>query len=132
MSLAPRSKRRPSEPAPKKTYGTKKCKNCDRRFTRERANQEFCKIAKDGTPSQCKAEFHRNRSAFGPLKGRIEGMIREQTKLLRATIVQLQKNIDGLQLPELRARVTALELKQPDNGAAYPRISPQPSRDQQA
>jgi hypothetical protein len=80
MRLPRQSKTRPSEDATAKTYGRAKCKNCDQRFIKLRPNQEFCKFKKDGTASNCKNEFHRNRSAFGPLKGKIEGMIREHTK----------------------------------------------------
>jgi hypothetical protein len=97
MSLAPQSRKRSSEPAQPKTWGTKKCKNCDRKFIKSRKNQEFCKTAPDGTASQCKAEFYRNRSAFGPLKGRIEGFIREQTAPLRKRIAELEAAVTRLQ-----------------------------------
>jgi hypothetical protein len=104
MSLAPRSRKRSSEPAQPKTWGTKKCKNCDRKFIKSRKNQEFCKTAPDGTASQCKAEFYRNRSAFGPLKGRIEGMIREHTKhangamrALSIAVAKLSERLDAVE-----------------------------------
>jgi hypothetical protein len=97
MSLAPRSRKRSSEPAKPKTWGRKKCKNCDRHFIRSRKNQEFCKVAPDGTASKCKAEFYRNRSAFGPLKGRIEGFIREQTRDLRKKVAELERVVIEIQ-----------------------------------
>ena len=84
--------------APAKTFGIKKCKNCDRRFVRHRKNQLFCKVLPNGEPSNCKGEFHRNRSAFGPLKGRIEGFIREQTKDLRKRVSELEQIVAGIQI----------------------------------
>lgn len=73
-------------------------------------------MRKDGTVSTCKDEFHRNRSAFGPLKGRIEGFIREQTKDLRKqmrdleqVVLMLQKKVLGAPVSEPRAQLTAAE-----------------------
>lgn len=97
MSTRPKSKTEPPQPAPAKTYGRAKCKNCDRRFIKERPNQVFCKWLPDGTRSQCKAEFHRNGSAFGQLKGRIEGFIREQTKDLRKKVAELERVVIAIQ-----------------------------------
>jgi hypothetical protein len=98
MPIAHRSKADLSGAAPaQKTYGRKRCKNCNAMFTRTKPNAEFCKVKKDGTPSNCKNEFHHNRSAFGPLKGRIEGFIREQTRDLRKKVAELEKVVIALQ-----------------------------------
>jgi hypothetical protein len=107
MSIATQSRRKPRERAPtKKTWGKKKCDNCNRVFVKGRKNQKFCKTKPDGTPSNCLEEFHRNRSAFGPLKVRIEGMIREHTK-------EFKKQI-SVEIADLRKSVKQLESRRDD------------------
>jgi hypothetical protein len=76
MSLAPRSRVRPSEPAPEKPkFRRVRCPNCDKKFEKTKPNRKFCS-------TQCKNEYARHGSAFGPLKTRITTMIDRRVKEL--------------------------------------------------
>ena len=65
----------------------KRCDNCGGFFYRNRKNQRFCK-------KQCKDEFHRCGSAFGPLKDWLLKQVREMAfdhfRLLEERIRKLE------------------------------------------
>ena len=50
--------------APKKTFKRRRCENCNRLYTPIREDQRFCQHDGDN----CRKEFHRYGSSYGPLK----------------------------------------------------------------
>lgn len=58
------------ELAPLTRYKRKRCENCDKKFPLTKPNRRFCTTA-------CKNEYGRHGSAFGPLKIKLEKLVRK-------------------------------------------------------
>jgi len=72
MRIPQRTTASPQEspaPAPKPKFPKKRCLNCDKKFEKNRPNRKFCQ-------QSCKDEYNRHGSAFGPLKTRLERIIK--------------------------------------------------------
>lgn len=95
---APRPDRRkaPTDPGELAKLPKKRCKNCPKFFPVTRANREFCSV-------ECKDEFHRHGSAFGPLKERLTRLI--ETNARQQAGQQLS---DLIASPGFRGQVAAL------------------------
>lgn len=79
-------------PDAKKPLKRRRCDNCSELFPRTRRWQRFC-------CAECKNEFHRHGSAFGPLKDKL-------TKLVRSLVQQM---IEPVVKAEVEARVAEAE-----------------------
>jgi hypothetical protein len=66
-------RRVPTEPAALAKFPKSRCKNCPKFFPKTRPNREFCS-------EDCKNEYNRNGSAFGPLRERLTKLIERRTK----------------------------------------------------
>jgi hypothetical protein len=76
----------PAQDEAKPKLKRKKCLNCDKKFELTKPNRKFC-------TTECKNEFGRHGSAFGPLKTHIETMMTRHTRALRAEVVKLQREL---------------------------------------
>jgi len=56
-----------------KRFPRRRCRNCDKPYYLTRKHKKFC-------TTECKDEFHRHGSAFGPLKNHLTKLIRETGK----------------------------------------------------
>jgi len=79
----------------------RKCLNCDKKFEVTKPNRKFC-------TTECKNEFGRHGSAFGPLKTHIETMMTRHTKQVRIELADLVKKLDAA-MPLIQARFEAIE-----------------------
>ena len=59
-----------SPPAAKPKQKRRRCRNCDALFPLTKPNRQFCKI-------ECKNEYNRYGAAFGPLKAKLEKLVRK-------------------------------------------------------
>lgn len=87
----------PAQDAQKIKLKRKRCLNCNALFDLTKPNRKFC-----GT--NCKNEFARFGSAFGPLRTHIETMMTKHTKEVRAEVVKVAKD-----LQEAVTRIEAIE-----------------------
>jgi ribosomal protein L37AE/L43A len=72
---------------PKKLGPRKRCDNCDKRFHKNRKDQRFC-------CGNCRKEFFANGgNAFGPLKVRLEKLVKQLIGPLETRINQLDGRI---------------------------------------
>jgi len=86
----------PGKPAPRRI----RCQNCftlTPKNTKGNQQKRFCS-------NTCRYEFNRHGSAFGPLKSKIEAMIRIETRPLKKRIVALEN-----ELLELKATIRETE-----------------------
>src|SRR5271154_2023750 len=90
MRIPQRTTASPQEspaPTPKKKFPKKRCLNCDKKFEKTKPNRKFCK-------QDCKDEYNRHGSAFGPLKTRLERIVKlEVAKRLEAAIFDHVHNL---------------------------------------
>jgi hypothetical protein len=77
MSLSPKVRRerralaaRYREP---KKFTRRRCDNCGKFYLKTRDNKKYCSL-------QCKDEFNRHGSAFGPLKDYLTKLIKKESK----------------------------------------------------
>jgi hypothetical protein len=90
-------------------FRRKRCDNCGELFQPTRAYpvQKFCQ-------DNCRKEFHKNGgNAFGPLKSKIEGMIRKGTAELEKQINRLHRDLCGFS-----ARLAFLEIENAINSGS--------------
>ena len=83
----------------KKKHPRRRCKNCEGWFDKTRKNKVYCK-------PQCKTEFNRYGSAFGPLKSFLLKKIEEMSREHQAA------NVKRL-IPEIIAAVEEMLLASP-------------------
>lgn len=76
----------PAQPKPK--LKKKRCRNCDAKFQLTKPNRKFCS-------TNCKNEFARFGSAFGPLRTHIETMMTRHTKEIRGEVVKVAKDLQA-------------------------------------
>jgi hypothetical protein len=64
-----------------------RCANCDKPFPKTKPNRKFCK-------KECKREYEQNGgTAFGPLKTRLEKLVRQITGVLELRHTFLEKRV---------------------------------------
>jgi hypothetical protein len=64
-----------------------RCANCDKPFPKTKPNRKFCK-------KECKREYEQNGgTAFGPLKTRLEKLVRQITGALEVRHTFLEKRV---------------------------------------
>ena len=68
--------------------------NCNAWFPLTKPNRKFC-------CSKCKDEFGQHGSAFGPLKTRIETMMKRHTNELREQISKLERRVSVLESTQI-------------------------------
>lgn len=93
----------------------KRCLNCDKLFELTKPNRKFCS-------TNCKNEFGRHGSAFGPLKTHIETMMNRHTKELRAEVVKLQRDLSAAveRVVAIEKFLESVEVPEPEPpGSAY-------------
>jgi len=81
---------RPREIKPKQKPHRRHCHNCNRLYWPETPWQRF-------DTEQCRKEFHHHGGAFGPLKIRLEKIIRVSIKELKVKIADLERRIVRLE-----------------------------------
>jgi hypothetical protein len=68
-----------------------RCANCDKPFPKTKPNRKFCK-------KECKREYEQNGgTAFGPLKTRLEKLVRQITGALELRHTFLEKRVTILE-----------------------------------
>lgn len=86
---------------PKAPLKRKRCKNCPKLFWKTRPNKLFCS-------EQCSREFREHGSAFGPLKEKLEKLVRSWMKSYQLdidqNIIRAMQRLDHIEL-----RLNALE-----------------------
>lgn len=85
-------------------YKRKRCRNCDKKFPLTKPNRQFCTTA-------CKNEYGRHGSAFGPLKIKLE-------KLVRKLVADESKRGWTTQLATLKAAGFVMRDELPAAGAS--------------
>jgi ribosomal protein L37AE/L43A len=72
---------------PKKLGPRKRCDNCDKRFHKNRKDQRFC-------CANCRKEFFANGgNAFGPLKVRLEKLVKQLVRPLEVRLTSFDKRL---------------------------------------
>jgi protein-arginine kinase activator protein McsA len=72
---------------PKKLGPRKRCDNCDKRFHKNRKDQRFC-------CANCRKEFFANGgNAFGPLKVRLEKLVKQLVTPLELRLTSFEKRL---------------------------------------
>jgi len=68
-----------------------RCANCDKPFPKTKPNRKFCK-------KECKREYEQNGgTAFGPLKTRLEKLVRQITGALELRHTFLEKRVTKIE-----------------------------------
>lgn len=75
---------------PPKHYRRMRCDNCFAPTPKRTGNKRFCS-------DQCRKEFHRHGSAFGPLRVKLEKIIAQATRELRAELEAAKLRIARLE-----------------------------------
>jgi hypothetical protein len=76
---------------PAKVFPRKRCLNCDTPFPKTHPKKKFC-------CDNCRKEFHANGgNAFGPLKTRLEKLVRQITAELQREVSRLAARVSNLE-----------------------------------
>jgi hypothetical protein len=97
----------PDAPVPvavKIKFRQRRCGNCNILYQPVRNNQKFCTKNK----GQCRKEFHRYGSSYGPLKTGLEKTIDKKYAALRSEILDWRVTVAGC-LARLEVRIARIE-----------------------
>jgi hypothetical protein len=100
----PASPDAPTPVAVKIKFRQRRCGNCNVLYQPVRKNQKFCTKNK----GQCRKEFHRYGSSYGPLKTGLEKTIDKKCAGLRAQVAE-QLRIAADVITKLEARISRIE-----------------------
>lgn len=92
-------RRVPTEAAALAKFPKARCKNCPKFFPKTRPNREFCS-------QDCKDEYNRHGSAFGPLRERLTKLIEKTSKEEAARQFEAVWRTGLTQCPELVTAMT--------------------------
>jgi len=125
-----KTRKQAQEPrAPKKTFKRRRCENCNRLYAPIREDQRFCQHDGDN----CRKEFHRYGSSYGPLKTGLHKAIDKKYDALEASIIRgwlkpLQSEIKRLavevadvkaQIDEWRGQIKIAKAHDEPSGSLY-------------